>query len=296
MDQTRRSFLEQVGQGVLLAGVGSQVCGDLGLASTRAAEGPTRLDFGKREPLVDALQTTAPAKLLPLLVEHLKKGTTLEELVGAAALANARQFGGQDYIGFHTMMALSPALAMSKELPADRKALPVLKVLHRNSRRIAETGGKDVLAPVESVPLPKDEEAVRSATRRKDVKAGEQALTALAKHSAEDALNQVLYAIEDEADVHRVVMAYRSWDMLGLLGKEQAHVMLRQSVRYCIQQERPKRWISHGDCRVVLPKMLEKHGLMDKTRGTKKLDDKALDRLSRDIFSTTPEQAAGLAA
>jgi hypothetical protein len=296
MDQTRRSFLEQVGQGVLLAGVGSQVCGDLGLASSRAAVGPTRLDFGKREPLVDALQTTAPAKLLPLLVEHLKKGTTLEDLVGAAALANARQFGGQDYIGFHTMMALSPALAMSKELPADRKALPVLKVLHRNSRRIAETGGKDVLAPVESVPLPKDEEAVRSATRRKDVKAGEQALTALAKHSAEDALNQVLYAIEDEADVHRVVMAYRSWDMLGLLGKEQAHVMLRQSVRYCIQQERPNRWISHGDCRAVLPKLLEKHGLMDKTRGTKKLDDKALDRLSRDIFSTTPEQAAGLAA
>ena len=297
MNQSRRSFLEQVGQGVLLAGVGSQVCGDLGLASTRAADGPTRLDFGKREPLVDALQTTAPGKLLPLLVERLKKGTSLEDLVGAAALANARQFGGQDYIGFHTMMALSPALAMSKELPADRKALPVLKVLFRNSSRIEAKGGKEVLTPVESVPLPKDGgEVVRAATRRKDVKGGEQALTAIAKNSAEDALNQVLFAVEDDADVHRVVMAYRSWDMLGLLGKEQAHVMLRQSVRYCIQQERPNRWIRFGDCRVVLPKMLEKHGLLDKTRGARKLDDKALERLSRDIFSATPEQAAGLAA
>jgi predicted nucleic acid-binding protein len=84
--------------------------------------------------------------------------------------------------------------------------------------------------------------------------------------------------------------------MLGLLGKEQAHVMLRQSVRYCIQQERPSRWIRFGDCRVVLPKMLDKHGLMDKTRGNKKLDDEALERLSRDIYAATPEQAAGLAA
>ena len=299
MDQNRRSFLEQVGQGVLLAGVGSQICGDLGLGSAAAAEGPTRLTFGKLEPLVDTLQTTTPAKLLPLLADRLKKGTKLEDLVGAAALANARQFGGQDYIGFHTMMALSPALAMSKELPSDRKALPVLKVLYRNSSRIEAAGGKEVLTPVEPATLPKDardSEVIRAATRRKDIKAGEQALVAIAKNSADDALNQVLYAIEDETDVHRVVMAYRSWDMLDLLGKEMAHVMLRQSVRYCIQQERPNRYIRHGDCRAILPKLLEKHGLMNKAAGKKKLDDKALVRLSQDIFSTTPEQAAGLAA
>ena len=63
MDHTRRSFLEQVGQGVLLAGVGSQISGELGLGHASAAEGPTRLNFGKLEPLVDTLQTTAPAKL-----------------------------------------------------------------------------------------------------------------------------------------------------------------------------------------------------------------------------------------
>ncbi|MFO0922727.1 MAG: hypothetical protein U0905_09600 [Pirellulales bacterium] len=36
-----------------------------------------------------------------------KTGTILKTLVAAGALANARTFGGQDYIGFHTFMALA---------------------------------------------------------------------------------------------------------------------------------------------------------------------------------------------
>ena len=35
-------------------------------------------------------------------------------------------------------MALVPAYRMAGELPADRQALPVLKVLYRNSSRIQE--------------------------------------------------------------------------------------------------------------------------------------------------------------
>ena len=300
MDQTRRSFLEQVGQGVLLAGVGSQISGELGLVSARAAEGPTRLNFGKLEPLVEMLQTTPSAKLLPLLADGLKKGTTLKEYVGAAALANARHFGGQDYIGFHTMMALMPAYSMSRELPADKQALPVFKVLYRNSSRIQALGGKEVLTPVEPAPLAKDavgSEVLRSAIRRQDAKAAEQTLTAIAKTSPDAALNDLLHTVQDSTDVHRVVLAYRAWDMLGLVGKDLAHVMLRQSVRYCLQAQpyvaRPRR---HGDCREVLPKLMEKHGLMTRTAGKKTLDDKALLRLSKDIFTSTPEQAAGLAA
>ena len=46
METTRRAFLEQVGQGVLLASVGSTLSSELGLASVRAADGPTRLNFG----------------------------------------------------------------------------------------------------------------------------------------------------------------------------------------------------------------------------------------------------------
>src|SRR5213082_3520619 len=52
-----------------------------------------------------------------------------------AALANARTFGGEDYVGFHTMMALAPAVHMSAELPEALRPLPVLKVLYRNTNR-----------------------------------------------------------------------------------------------------------------------------------------------------------------
>ena len=48
----------------------------------------------------------------------------------------------EDYVGFHTMMALAPAFHMARELPEDRRALPVLKVLYRNTNRIHEHGGR----------------------------------------------------------------------------------------------------------------------------------------------------------
>ncbi len=38
-------------------------------------------------------------------------------MIQAAALANARSFGGEDYIGFHTLMALKPAYGMAQQLP-----------------------------------------------------------------------------------------------------------------------------------------------------------------------------------
>ena len=44
-------------------------------------------------------------------------------------------------------------------------------------------------------------------------------------------------AVHDHTEVHRVVLPYRAWEMLELVGKEQAHTLLRQSVRYCVKAE-----------------------------------------------------------
>src|SRR5439155_1745931 len=78
-------------------------------------------------------------------------GTDLRTLVAAASLANARAFGGEDYVGFHTLMALPPAFHMAAE-EADEKLKPlaVLKVLFRNSSRLKEAGKDhaDTLKPV----------------------------------------------------------------------------------------------------------------------------------------------------
>src|SRR5881628_1082437 len=150
--QTRRGFLADVGRGMLLATVGSNLASELGLSTAFAAEAPDTLDFGPLEPLVRFMQETPANLLVPALAEKLKGGTDLQRLVAAAALANARTFGGEDYVGFHTMMALAPSLHMARELPEALQPLPVFKVLYRNTNRIQEKGGRkeEVLHAVKS--------------------------------------------------------------------------------------------------------------------------------------------------
>src|SRR3954467_10283768 len=128
--QSRRKFLGQVGCGMVTAAVGLGMARELGLAATEPAEKEARLEFGEMEPLVRIMQETPAKGLLPVLTEKLRSGTPLKQLVAAGAFANARTFGGEDYIGFHTMMALAPALHMALELPPEQQPLPVFKVLY----------------------------------------------------------------------------------------------------------------------------------------------------------------------
>ena len=60
----------------------------------------------------------------------------------AGALAGARTHGGEDYNGYHAFMALAPSLEMSARLHGRERPLPVLKVLHRNTRFIQDAGGR----------------------------------------------------------------------------------------------------------------------------------------------------------
>src|SRR5213083_2352509 len=256
--RTRREFLAEVGRGMLVATVGYELASELGLAATLGDE--TALSFGPMEPLVCLMQETPVNRLLPTLVEQRRAGTDLRRLVAAAALANARTFGGEDYVGFHTMMALAPALHMAQELPAELQPLPVFKVLYRNTNRIQEKGGRieEVLHPVKPAILPESRpggELLREAVRRKDVNEAESAFAALARLGPDDALNHLLYAVQDNTEVHRVVLPYRAWDLLDLIGKEQAHTLLRQSVRYCVRNESWPHSEKDVGPRVLLPKL-----------------------------------------
>src|SRR5687767_13293604 len=101
----RREFLVRVGQGMFVAGLGSQLAVDLELSPAFAGDSVNdRLSFGALEPLVALMQETPADQILPKLRDELKRGTSLKTLVAAGALANARTFGGDDYIGFHTFM------------------------------------------------------------------------------------------------------------------------------------------------------------------------------------------------
>lgn len=294
---TRREFLAEVGRGMVTVSVGVGLAAELGLSPADANEPEGRLEFGELEPFVALMQETPVERLLPLLVAQLKAGTELRRLAAAAALANARTFGGEDYVGFHTMMALAPSVHMSAELPESLRPLPVLKVLYRNTNRIHEHGGRasEVLKSVEATDGTPSPEAVRDAIRQRNTQRAEATFAAAAQHSAEEALNDLLVAVEDGTDVHRVVLPYRAWDMLGLIGKEHAHTLLRQSVRFCLKAEeyinnRPQHTAT------VLATMLDQHKLIGRSPGNRAADDGWVDRISREMFEGTPEHAAGLAA
>ncbi|HTI49664.1 MAG TPA: hypothetical protein VL475_01885 [Planctomycetaceae bacterium] len=302
LPRNRREFLADVGRGMLVAGVGYATAIDLGLTTARAADGDDTLEFGAREPLVRLMQDTPPEKLLPLLVGKLQSGTELREFVAAAALANARTFGGEDYIGFHTMMALAPSFYMARELPTTEGPLPVLKVLYRNSRRIQDHGGHDseVLHRITLADRPNGEPAsgaaLLEAVRAKDGPRAEQTFARIAQTGADNAFNELLIAVQDHSEVHRVVMPYRAWDLLEIVGRDHAHTLLRQSVRYCVQNESPKYTESCKGGRDVLPGLLDQYRLLSRPLGTRLAEDAWVAALAETIFRSTPEQAADAVA
>ena len=307
----RRSFMADVGKGMLLASVGSSLASEWGFSNGLAAESTKGLTFGSLEPLVSLLQQTPANKLLPAVVQEIHKGTELKTLVAAAALANARTFGGQDYIGFHTFMALAPAWHMSQELPAAMKPLPILKVLYRNTQQIQDTGGHkhEVLHMIEAsqaAGAAPTGETVRECTRNIDFDAAEQAFAVIAKNQPAEAFNQLQYAMQDEADVHRVVLAWRAWDTLNLTGQEHAHTLLRQSVRYCVKSEKHQcdrnkaahelRINSSSHIRKVLPRLLDQYQLLSKPIGTRRMDDAWIESMSNTIVTSSSEKAADAVA
>jgi hypothetical protein len=293
---------------MLVASVGFGTAFDMGLTSARADadDSRERLAFGGLEPLVSLMQETAVRNLVPVLVEKLQGGTELKELVAAAALANARTFGGEDYVGFHTLMALAPAYHMARELPEDRRALPVLKVLYRNTNRIQEHGGRasEVLHPVPPgvlalSPGQDPGEALRDAVRSKNMDAAERTFAAIAAGAPapDEAFNSLLVAVEDNTEVHRVVLPYRAWELLDVVGKDQAHTMLRQSVRYCVKSERD--WTHNAEIdepRTLLPRLFDQHHLPRTSPGTKRPGDDWVASMCQTVFESSPASAADAVA
>ncbi len=301
--QSRRAFLANVGRGTIAATIGPALAAELGLAPPASAaaggEGGKPIVFGSMEPLVCLMQDTPVEKLQSVLLEKLRAGVSLKELVAAGVLANARTFGGEDYIGFHTFMALGPALSMSGSMPEREQALPVFKVLYRNTSRIQDHGGhgSEVLHEVEShaTTLPAAPTELLQAVKSRNEAAAEAVLARLTARDPEEAFDALLYCVQENPEVHRTVLPYRAWDLLDLVGDEHAGAMLRQSLHYCLQAEKHRNpeWDEHGR---VLTRLLDEYKLLQKGSGTRQAEDAWVEQLSRTIFEGTPAQAADAVA
>jgi hypothetical protein len=295
MTHSRRDFLADVGKGMIATGLGTGLAAELGLCPPLAAEEPKALAFGDLEPLVALLQETPKDKLLPLVVDKLNTGCDLKRLTAAAALANARTFGGENYFGFHTFMALVPAYQMANELPRAEQALPLLKVLYRNAHYTQEAGGCkcETLKPVSPAESATPED-VHKAVNAGDRAAAERALAAIGRVSPEDALDAALLGVEDNHDVHTIVLPWRAYAMLDLVGRDQAVTLLRQSVRQVAKQNEAMkdRQAQLEAQRKIVPGLLEKYKLPKDSRGTKAADDAWVEKLCATIQLGSQEQAA----
>ncbi|WP_372898343.1 hypothetical protein [Stieleria sp.] len=299
----RRRFLAKVGSGMLVGSLGASLAGDLGISSACAEDHDGRLTFGDMEPLVALMQETPLNRLQRVLLDRIDGGTELQTLIAAGALANARTFGGHDYVGFHTFMALSPALEMSTELPSERRALPILKVLYRNTDRIQQFGGssREVLKRLDSL---KHEgarptgHALQAATRTADVEQAERIMASMADQPAQRIFNKVQFPIQDDANVHRVVLAWRAWLAIDLIGQQHASTLLRQSVHFCLQDSKNRLEKGRPDPElwVLLPKLLDQYKLIGKPVGTRRGDDQWIEELAWTFFRSNRSQAADAAA
>ena len=301
---SRRRFLDHVGRGMLAAGIGSAVAADLGCSTAFAAEGSSELHFGPYDALVDLMQSTPPDQLQPILVSRLRDGTTdLRQLTAAAALANAETFGGQDYVGYHTAMALLPALSMAQRLPAQRRPLPVLKVLYRNSAQMQQHGGASVktlaaLHAAEHEAVPHIDLRIRNASRAADMQLGERLFASLERAPLDEAFAALMPAVQDDINVHRFVLAHRAYGLADLLGPEYAHTILRQCVRFCVDNEesRVEQNRSESPIRRLLPRLIDQYKLAGATIGKRDPGDAWVDQTSREIYSGPPERSAEIVA
>lgn len=300
----RREFLDCVGRGMLVAGLGTSLSADLGFSTAFAEEGSGSLAFGEYDALVDLLQSTPPDKLQPILVEKLASGQTdLRKLMSAGALANAESFGGEDYVGFHTAMAMLPALGMAELLPAQRQPLPVLKVLYRNSGQIQELGGaaKKTLRETRASGHQSTGDVglqIRDAVRRADLNQAEMLFAGQAEAPIDEMFNVLQPAMQDDINVHRFVFAHRTRGLANLLGSEYAYDILRQCVRFCVnhEQNRVSRNRSESPIRALMPKLLDQYKLAGKSFGSRDPGDAWVDETSVAIYNGPPERSAEVVA
>ncbi len=303
----RRLFLSDVGRGMLAAGLGASLATDLGFSTAFADQGAESIPLGDHAGLVELMRNTPAEKLQPLLAEKVLKGEVdLKRLIAAGALANAVTFGGCDYVGFHTAMAMLPALEMSRQLPDGRRPLPVLKVLYRNSQQIQKVGGASVTALAAIHAAEHAEEhapsgdlgvQIRDACRKPDAALGEK-LLATVGDSPLEAFNALQPAVQDDLNVHRFVFAHRTYGLVGLLGREYSYSLLRQCVRFCADHERMQ--IEHkqpeSPIRALVPKLLDQYKLVGKPLGKRDPGDAAVDELARAIYQGPRDRAAEAAA
>jgi hypothetical protein len=94
------------------------------------------------------------------------------------------------------------------------------------------------------------------------------------------------------------VLAWRAHDLLRVTGEVQSLTLLRQSLRFCIDEDsgRASRGRAGDPIAELLPQLMQQHGLNARPRGTRAADDATIERLAGVFFGADRAAAAEAAA
>jgi hypothetical protein len=141
-------------------------------------------------------------------------------------------------------------------------------------------------------------EELQSVTRKADYKGAERIMASLASQSPEKVFNLVQYPVQDTTNVHRVVLAWRAWLAIDLVGTQHANTLLRQSVQFCLKASESRIRDSRPDPELwtLLPKLLDQYKLLSGPSGNRQGDDQWIEELAWTFFRSGRAEAADAAA
>lgn len=276
---------------------------ELGLASPTflgAGVDGDPLGFGPFAHLANLLTETPLDQLQPMIVKQIASGTSFEQLISAGALANARAFGGEDYNGYHAFMALMPAYQISQSMLSSKNpaaAMPVLKVLYRNTKFMQNSGADHnpvlVAHPSGRVAPNANAQAIVASVRKQNLAVAEATFDAAVREDPKASFEQLIPVVCQEVDVHRVVLAWRGWDLLRLTGEAHARTLMRQSIRQCVGREDG---VKGQPIRHELPEVLEQSGVLKAPLGHREVDDAWINKCALELCDMSRKEGAALVA
>ena len=174
---------------------------------------------------------------------------------------------------------LEGALPQHQPHPATRAAVRT-KRCTRSSRRLDSGIGRR--------PRPCCE-----ATRRQDMEGAERTFAALAQGPLDEAYNDLQYLVQDDVNVHRVVLAWRAWACSTSPARSTPTRCSASRCGSACEEEGndPQVWRRRG-LRSLLPKLLDQYGLLEPGPGDEAARRSRIDRLAMTIYGSKREQAA----